>query len=143
MANSKGRVAGKVALVTGGASGLGAESARLLAAEGASIMLTDRAADAGQAIADEIAAAGGKVHFMAQDVVDEARWIEVVAETRRRWQEAAGSPAEFTELHRHLATQALDAMRKELADMKKAALTLPAPPPPRFPSPDPAPTLAP
>jgi hypothetical protein len=73
----------------------------------------------------------------------EHRLIEVVAETRRRWQEAAGSPAEFTELHRHLATQALDAMRKELADMKKAALTLPAPPPPRFPSPDPAPTLAP
>jgi len=85
MANSKGRVAGKVALITGGASGLGAESARLLAAEGASIMLTDRAADTGQAIADEIAAAGGKVHFMTQDVVDEARWIEVVAETKQRF----------------------------------------------------------
>jgi hypothetical protein len=73
----------------------------------------------------------------------EHRLIEVVAEARRRWHEAPPGAAEFTELHRHLATQALDAMRKELGDMKKAALTLPAPPLPRFPPPDPVPTLAP
>ncbi len=68
-----GRVQDKVALVTGGASGLGAESARRLAREGARVVLTDLAADAGQAVADEI---GGV--FLTQDVTDEARWGEVV-----------------------------------------------------------------
>jgi len=73
-----GRVDGKVALVTGGASGLGAESARRLAREGARVVLTDIAAEAGQALADEIAAAGGAGAFLQQDVTDEARWSEVV-----------------------------------------------------------------
>lgn len=80
-----GRVEGKVALVTGGASGLGAESARRLAREGARVMLTDLAAEAGQAVADEIIAAGGAAAFLAHDVTDEARWIEVVAETVKRF----------------------------------------------------------
>ena len=62
---------------------------------------------------------------------------------RRRWENAPGSSAEFTELHRHLATQALDAMREELVDMKESALRLPAPPPPVFAPSDPAPTLIP
>src|SRR3990167_9530052 len=80
-----GRVAGKVALVTGGASGLGAESWRRLAREGASVVLTDLAAEAGQAVADEILAAGGTAMFLAHDVTDEARWAEVVAETVARF----------------------------------------------------------
>jgi NAD(P)-dependent dehydrogenase (short-subunit alcohol dehydrogenase family) len=80
-----GRVEGKVALVTGGASGLGAESARRLAREGAKVMLTDVTAEAGQAVTDEILAAGGTAAFMTHDVVDEARWIEVVAETKSRF----------------------------------------------------------
>jgi NAD(P)-dependent dehydrogenase (short-subunit alcohol dehydrogenase family) len=73
-----GRVNGKVALVTGGASGLGAESCRRLAREGAKIVLTDLAADAGQAVADEIMEAGGEAAFLTQDVTDEGRWTEVV-----------------------------------------------------------------
>jgi 3(or 17)beta-hydroxysteroid dehydrogenase len=80
-----GRVDGKVALVTGGASGLGAESCRRLAREGAKVLLTDLGADAGQAVADEIAAAGGTALFLAQDVTDEARWGEVVAATLDRF----------------------------------------------------------
>jgi NAD(P)-dependent dehydrogenase (short-subunit alcohol dehydrogenase family) len=84
MADGKGRVAGKVALITGGASGLGAESARLLASEGAAVMLTDLA-EAGHAVAEEIRSAGGKAHFMVQDVADEARWQAVVAETKSRF----------------------------------------------------------
>ena len=44
-----GRVAGKVSIITGAASGLGAESARRLAREGASLMLTDLATEAGEA----------------------------------------------------------------------------------------------
>lgn len=73
-----GRVDGKVALVTGSASGLGAETARRLAREGAKVVLTDLAADAGQLVADEIATAGGTALFLTQDVTDEARWGEVV-----------------------------------------------------------------
>src|SRR6185436_1071518 len=80
-----GRVDGKVALVTGAASGLGAESARRLAREGANVVLTGLAADAGQAVADEIAAAGGTAVFFDHDVTDEARWHEVVAVTLQRF----------------------------------------------------------
>src|SRR5688500_11136929 len=79
-----GRVAGKVALVTGGASGLGAESARRLAREGARVVLSDLAAAAGQAVTDEILDAGGTAIFLAHDVTDEARWIDVVAEVKSR-----------------------------------------------------------
>ncbi len=80
-----GRVQGKVALITGGASGLGAESARRLAREGATIVLTDMIAEAGQAVADEILAEGHTAIFMAQDVTDEARWGEVVRSTLTRF----------------------------------------------------------
>lgn len=80
-----GRVEGKVALITGGASGLGAESGRRLAREGARVVLTDLAVDAGQAVADEILAAGGKAVFLSQDVTDDARWGEVVATTLERF----------------------------------------------------------
>jgi NAD(P)-dependent dehydrogenase (short-subunit alcohol dehydrogenase family) len=80
-----GRVEGKVALVTGGASGLGAASAKRLAAEGASVILTDVAADAGRAVTDEIADAGGKAAFMAHDVTAEAGWAQVVAAALERF----------------------------------------------------------
>lgn len=80
-----GRVEGKVALVTGGASGLGAESARRLAREGAAVLLTDMAAEAGQAVADEILATGATAAFLVHDVTDEARWAEVVASAMDRF----------------------------------------------------------
>lgn len=80
-----GRVQGKVALITGGASGLGAESARRLAREGATIVLTDMAADEGQAVADEITAEGHTAIFMVQNVTDEARWDEVVRSALARF----------------------------------------------------------
>ena len=68
-----GRVAGKIALVTGGAKGLGEADASALAAEGAKVVLTDLDEEAGQAVADDI----GSV-FKAQDVTDEARWQEII-----------------------------------------------------------------
>ncbi|MCI3132120.1 glucose 1-dehydrogenase [Phenylobacterium aquaticum] len=77
-----GRVAGKVALITGAASGLGAESARRLAREGASLVLTDMAAEAGAAVAAEI---GSQALFIAHDVTDEAGWAEVVRTARERF----------------------------------------------------------
>ncbi len=73
-----GRVAGKVALVTGAASGIGAESARRLAAEGAAVVVADLAAEAGEALAGAINEAGGTAMFLALDVTDQARWGAVV-----------------------------------------------------------------
>jgi NAD(P)-dependent dehydrogenase (short-subunit alcohol dehydrogenase family) len=79
-----GRVSGKVALVTGGASGLGAETARVLAREGAAVMLSDRDS-AGESVALAIEAAGGKAAFVPHDVAQEADWERVVAATVARF----------------------------------------------------------
>ncbi len=72
-----GRVSGKVVLITGAASGLGAESARRLASEGAHLVLTDMASDAGSDLAQALTAQGHQALFLNQDVTDEARWTEV------------------------------------------------------------------
>ncbi len=79
-----GRVGGKVALVTGAASGLGAEAARVLAREGATVLLTDRD-PAGEQVALAITAAGGAAAFVAHDVTSEADWIAAVAVTIERF----------------------------------------------------------
>lgn len=72
-----GRVAGKVALVTGASGGLGSATVRLLAAEGAKIVATDIAFDAAKALCEEI---GPAAIALNHDVTDEQRWIEVVAQ---------------------------------------------------------------
>ena len=76
-----GRVAGKVVIVTGAASGLGAADARLLAREGASVVLTDVNETQGR----EVAAAIPGSTFLAHDVRDEARWREVVTAAVERY----------------------------------------------------------
>lgn len=68
-----GRVEGKVAIITGAASGLGEAGARMLVAEGASVIMTDINEPAGRAIADEIGA-----EFVTQDVSQEASWPALV-----------------------------------------------------------------
>ena len=73
-----GRVAGKVAIITGGASGIGAETARRLAREGASVVLADLDAEAGEAVAAEIAAQGHTAAFIAHDVTSEAAWASLM-----------------------------------------------------------------
>lgn len=80
-----GRVEGKVALVTGAAMGLGAETARRLAREGAAVMLTDRDEVHGEAVAEEILAAGGKAAFLHHDVTSESEWETAVAVTTQRF----------------------------------------------------------
>ena len=80
-----GQVEGKVALVTGGASGIGAASCETLAREGATVVVTDIDEAGGQAVVGRITEAGGTAVFLQQDVTDEARWQAVVAETEQRF----------------------------------------------------------
>ncbi len=74
------RLVGKVAIVTGGASGIGAETARLFAQHGAKVLLTDTNATSGESVAKDISQAGGTAAFVAHDVRDEAAWDRVVAQ---------------------------------------------------------------
>ena len=74
-----GRVAGKVAIITGGASGIGRACAFRLAEEGAEVVVTDIQDEAGHAVAAEINAAGGTAEYMTHDVTSEEAWIAVVA----------------------------------------------------------------
>ncbi len=77
-----GKLEGKVALVTGAANGQGAATARLFAAEGAKVVLTDVAEDAGRRVAEEINAAGGAARFFRLDVATESDWTRVLPEVR-------------------------------------------------------------
>ncbi len=76
-----GRLAGKVALISGGATGMGGAASRLFAVEGAAVGVVDRNEDAGLAIVAEITRAGGKAVFAKADVskaVDILAAVEIV-----------------------------------------------------------------
>jgi NAD(P)-dependent dehydrogenase (short-subunit alcohol dehydrogenase family) len=73
------RLANKVAIVTGASSGMGAATARLFAAEGARVILTDLLEAEGRDLAGAITAAGGQARFCRQDVASEQDWEAVVA----------------------------------------------------------------
>ncbi len=70
---------GKVALVTGGASGLGKATVQALALRGAKVVIVDKAKDAGEALAKEL---GGAAAFVECDVTDEAAMQKAVARAK-------------------------------------------------------------
>ncbi len=72
------RVKGKVAIVTGAASGMGRADAIVLAAEGAQVVLTDINEADGQAVADSI---GENAIFIHHDVTSEDNWVAVIQQT--------------------------------------------------------------
>lgn len=80
-----GRVAGKKAIVTGAAQGLGAAAAHMLAREGAQVLLTDVNSTGAETVAAEInAACGGNTAWaVGHDVTSEADWIAVIDAARR------------------------------------------------------------
>ena len=78
-ANGTGRVEGKVALVTGGAMGLGKADCERLAQEGATVVVTDREVELAHRVAGDI---GGDA--MALDVTQEDQWIEVMKAVEER-----------------------------------------------------------
>ncbi len=80
-----GRVEGRVALVTGGASGIGRGCALRLAEEGAKVAVTDVQEAMGAETVEAIRAAGGEAAFWQHDVTDEDRWAAVIAEVVARF----------------------------------------------------------
>lgn len=78
---SAGRVEGKVAIVSGGASGIGRSCALRLAEQGATVMVTDIQDDAGAETVALIREASGQADYMPHDVADEQAWTDVVAKT--------------------------------------------------------------
>ena len=76
------RLSGKVAIVTGGARGMGASHARKMAAEGAKVVITDVLVEDGEKLAEEI---GENALFIKHDVCDEEAWRQVIRETENHF----------------------------------------------------------
>ena len=80
-----GQVDGKVAIVTGGASGIGAACAATLAREGAKVVVTDLDDTGSRDLVDKISGAGGEAILLHQDVSLEESWPGVIEATERRF----------------------------------------------------------
>jgi NAD(P)-dependent dehydrogenase (short-subunit alcohol dehydrogenase family) len=72
------RLTGKVALITGGASGMGQSEALIFAREGARVVVADLLEIEGRQVADKIAGAGGQARFVRLDVTSETDWEKAV-----------------------------------------------------------------
>jgi len=92
-----GRLAGKVAIVSGGATGMGGAASKLFAAEGAKVAIIDRNEQASAATVSEITAAGGIAGYFVADVSDEAQVQKAVADV-------AGKYGNVTVLFNHAGT---------------------------------------
>lgn len=78
------RLENKVALITGGYGGMGRASARLFAKEGATVFVTGRNEERGDALVAEISGTGGKAHFVQLDVVKQDQWNAAVAQVKEQ-----------------------------------------------------------
>src|SRR5437867_2914873 len=79
------RLAGKVALISGGARGMGAAEARLFGHEGARVVVGDILEAEGAAVVAEVMAKGGEAVFVRLDVTNESDWERAVAMAERRF----------------------------------------------------------
>ena len=79
------RLAGKAAIITGAAQGIGAATAELFAAEGASVVVADVNEELGTARAESIRSAGGNAEFFRLDVTDFEQWKGCIAFTEERF----------------------------------------------------------
>ena len=79
------RLDGKVALITGGARGIGAETARLMVQAGARVIVADLLREQGLATVDEITSAGGEAIYVDLDVSKEEAWGEALTATAKRF----------------------------------------------------------
>ena len=79
------RLKDKVAIVSGGAHGMGEAEARLFAKEGAAVVIADVLRHEGEAVAAEINSVQGRAHFVQTDVTSESAWQNVIAETIRTY----------------------------------------------------------
>ncbi|MFG2504743.1 SDR family NAD(P)-dependent oxidoreductase [Streptomyces rubiginosohelvolus] len=101
------RFAGTTAVVTGAASGIGAASARRLAAEGATVILADIADAAGEKIAESIRQNGGNALYVHCDVASEKDWLRLREQTRA-FSGGAGILHSNAFVHRDASAQDLD-----------------------------------
>ena len=83
--STEGRVAGKVALITGAARGMGASHARALAHEGARVAIADIATEAGERLAAELRDAGADSSYHDHDVTDPGAWRDLVGTVERAY----------------------------------------------------------
>src|SRR3954468_16061193 len=79
------RLEGKVAIVSGAASGMGAATARRFAKEGAKVVIADMLEEEGRVVANDIVRANGVAEFMRLDVTSEADWKAVVDTTVQKF----------------------------------------------------------
>ncbi|MEC9289929.1 MAG: SDR family NAD(P)-dependent oxidoreductase, partial [Chloroflexota bacterium] len=79
------RLEGKVALISGGARGMGAEEARIFAREGAKVIIGDISEEDGKAVEAQISEAGGQALFVRLDVTEESDWTNAVDQAMSRY----------------------------------------------------------
>jgi len=79
------RLPGKVALITGGASGIGAATAATFAEHGASVVVTDMNDNLGREVVNSIRTAGGEAIYLHLDTTDEEQWTEAIVETLSKY----------------------------------------------------------
>lgn len=80
-----GRIEGKVAIVTGGGSGMGAETARLFAQEGGKVVIADVNLEGAEKTAQEIKAKGGDAVAVKLDITSPEQWEAIVEKTQQTY----------------------------------------------------------